>query len=290
MHTISLSQRTLLAGSITVLTLACMCNLGPALVASPTAVPYQYPTAQLQPQPVNPVSLPTTCNPIITATMDVNIRKGPSKAFDSIGVLETGNYMSVAGRSESQYGEWWYVVYPPAAGGYAWVWGDAVSASCIPADLQVVAAPPTPKTQTGGGQTAQATETSLPPPSGGGSWGQTQVDLAVTDIFVDNWPFGEISVRITNNGPGSISNVANNWLECTIVVHPYSGGPQNTIGPISQSLNLSLVPGETKAFGTTYSTDGTTYWYEVTCEIQPAGLADPNLGNNTLYETFPPSP
>jgi hypothetical protein len=201
MNSMSLANRTSLVSLIALITLACMCNLGPSLVAAPTSEPYQYqyPTALLQPQPLNPVTLPTTCNPIITANMNVNIRKGPSKTFDSVGVLDTGNYMSVVGMSESQYGEWWYVAYPPATSGYGWVWGDAVTPSCIPTNLQVIAAPPTPKTQASGGQPPQATETSAPPPAGGGSWGQTQADLAVTDLYPDNWPLGEIFVRVTTS-------------------------------------------------------------------------------------------
>ena len=290
MNSMRLSNRTSLVSLIALITLACMCNLGPSLVAAPTSEPYQYqyPTALLQPQPLNPVTLPTTCNPIITANMNVNIRKGPSKTFDSIGVLDTGNYMSVVGKSESQYGEWWYVAYPPATSGYGWVWGDAVTPSCIPTNLQVIAAPPTPKTQASGGQPPQATETSAPPPAGGGSWGQTQADLAVTDLYPDNWPLGEIFVRVTNNGPSSISNVANNLLQFAIINHPYSGAPQNVTGP-STSINISLAPGETKAYRTYISLDGITYWYEVSCEIVPV-IADPNPGNNTYSETFPPPP
>ncbi len=292
MQTLSSAHRALLVSTLSIIMLACLCYLPPSMMATPISPQYQYPTSQPNPtsllQPINPVSLPTTCTPIITATSNVNIRKGPSKAFDSIDVLEAGNYMSVAGKSESQYGDWWYVYNPSAAGGYAWVWGDAVTAACIPANLQVVAAPPTPKTQANANPPQQATETSAPPPSGGGSWGQTQVDLAVTDLYTDNWPLGEIYIRVTNNGPGSVTNTANNLIQFAIIVHPYSGAPQIVQGP-STTITISLVPGETKAYRTYTSLDGVNNWYEVSAEIVPV-TADPNPGNNQYSETFPPPP
>ncbi len=304
MYAVRLSHRKLLVGAVSVITISCLCYLPPSIMVTPNPAPYQYPTPQpfSGPLPINPVSLPTICEPIITAASNVNIRKGPSKAFDSIDTLETGNYMSVAGTSESQYGVWWYVVYPPAPGGFAWVWGDAVFATCIPVDLPVVAAPSIPKSQananpppkatvtsapppSGGGSRGQTqpTETSAPPPSGGGSWGQTPVDLAVIDLYPEVWPLRELYTRITNNGHGTVVNVAHNVLTA-IIKHPRSGVPVVITGP-NINLTISLVPGETKAYRTYISLDGVNNWYEVTAEILPV-IEDPNPGNNRYSETF----
>ncbi len=278
-----ITPRHLTIGLSALITLACTCNLLSLEWPTPTPPAAVYPV--ISPQPYFTIAAPpyqpppNECQASITANSNVNIRKGPSKAFDIVDTLYAGESAVVVGKSDPQFGEWWYIVKSNAPGGHAWVWGDAVTPSCIPVDLKVVAAPPTPKTL------AQATETSLPPPPGGGSWGQTQVDLAVTDLYPDNWPLGEIYVRITNNGPGSISNVANNLLQFAIIVHPYSGAPQVVQGP-STTVTLSLNPGETKEYRTYISLDGVNNWYDVSCEIVPV-TADPNPGNNTYSENFP---
>jgi hypothetical protein len=288
-------HRPLLIVPMVLITLACTCNMLSMSTATPAPEQGVVPTLAAQPNPtIAPSTQPalqppaTECQPRVTATKNVNVRKGPSTNYDIVDALSAGESAIVEGKSEAQYGEWWYIVKSNAPGGHGWVWGEAVTPSCIPDNLQVVVAPPTPKTQAGGGQPMQATETSLPPPAGGGSWGPTQVDLAVTDLFTDNWPLGEIYVRVTNNGPGSLSDVGNNLLQFAIIVHPYSGAPQNVQGP-STTLTLSLIPGETKAYRTYISVDGVNNWYEISCELVPV-TADPVPGNNTYSEMFPPPP
>lgn len=127
-----------------------------------------------------------------------------------------------------------------------------------------------------------------PPPPGGGFWGVTTADLAVTDLFPDNWPQGRIFVSITNNGPDSLSNIPNNQLSCTVGMHPYSGAPPHASGS-SAPVTLSLVPGQTEAYDTGITVDGATHWYKVTCSIQ-ANFKDPNPSNDSYSETFPPPP
>ena len=55
------------------------------------------------------------------------------------GGLDPGGSAPVSGKSAD--GTWWYIDTP---GGHGWVSGSVVTASCIPASLVVVAAPPTP--------------------------------------------------------------------------------------------------------------------------------------------------
>lgn len=95
-----------------------------------------------------PESLPagaptfTPCVPLVTATVDANVRSGPGTVYDVVGYLPTGGTANIAGRNDAN--TWWYIVFSGGAGGYAWIAGSVVTASCVPAVVQVVAAPPTP--------------------------------------------------------------------------------------------------------------------------------------------------
>ena len=126
------------------------------------------------------------------------------------------------------------------------------------------------------------------PNPGNNSYSRTfpTTDLAVTDLFPP--PPGDIiHTRVTNNGPDTLTN-AQVQLSCTSDVHPYGGGIAFGQAP-SFLINVSLSPGQTGEFSTTISVDLTQNWYEVTCTVQPA-FPDPNPGNNSYSETFPPPP
>jgi hypothetical protein len=124
-------------------------------------------------------------------------------------------------------------------------------------------------------------------PPGGGSWGVLTADLAVTDLFPDNYPQGTVYVRITNNGPGSPSNVTIQ-LSCTCGKNPYNGSPPSANG-YNAPLTISLVPGQTEAYNTGITIDGSINWYEVTCSIQ-VPFKDPQSSNDSYTESIPPPP
>lgn len=84
----------------------------------------------------------TPCTPTAVANSAVNVRSGPGTVYNIVGSLNQGTSATVSGKSSD--GTWWYIDFPAAAGGRAWVSGSVVTASCIPASLVVVAAPPTP--------------------------------------------------------------------------------------------------------------------------------------------------
>ncbi len=84
----------------------------------------------------------TACAPMITANSNVNVRKGPGTVYDAIGNLTTGGTAPVAGRNGDS--TWWYIAFPAGPGGYGWVSGSVVTATCIPTTVAVIAAPPTP--------------------------------------------------------------------------------------------------------------------------------------------------
>lgn len=126
-----------------------------------------------------------------------------------------------------------------------------------------------------------------PPPPGGGSWGILTADLAVTDLFVK--PNTEVWLRITNNGPDSLSNSSINQT-CTMVRTPWGtqtpDATQTNAGPIT----ITAAPGQTQEFNTGFQSFVTTQWkYKVTCTIS-VGFNDPSLTNNTYFEYFPPPP
>ncbi len=81
----------------------------------------------------------TACSPMVVANSAVNVRAGPGTVYDTVGGLNQNGSATVAGKSAD--GTWWYINTP---GGHGWVSASVVTASCIPAALAVVAAPPTP--------------------------------------------------------------------------------------------------------------------------------------------------
>jgi uncharacterized protein YraI len=115
----SAARLTEIAGSVT-----------PTFTASPTVT--FTPTS----------SLPTQCNPLITATVNANVRSGPDTAYDVVGSLSLGQTATIVGRNDAY--TWWYIAYPGASGGHAWIAGSVVSSACVPSVVQVVAAPPLP--------------------------------------------------------------------------------------------------------------------------------------------------
>jgi len=294
------------------LILACTC---PLLQASTwTAGPNQgepggYPTlSPNSPEPERPpthipgttstadaadtVASSTECQPTVTATQSVNVRKGPSKAYDDVGTLTAGQSASVLGRSESQYGEWWYIQYSAAPDGHGWVWGAAVSQNCIPVGLPVVAAAGLPQAQATNTGQAVPTNTEQPPPPGGGSWGvSTTADLEVTDIRTYGWPQGKLVVDVRNNGPDDLYDIPGGQVSCTVETHYYSG--IHPIPPVLESNNSLpnniMTPGTTLEIPTGIQLDGSDKWFTVTCTAQ-ANWEDPVPGNNSRSETFPPPP
>lgn len=86
-----------------------------------------------------PLPTETLCFPNVVAPTPVNVRSGPGTVYDIVGGLDEGKSAKIAGKNAD--GTWWYIEFP---GGHGWVSGTVVNASCVPASLAVVAAPPTP--------------------------------------------------------------------------------------------------------------------------------------------------
>ena len=106
----------------------------------------------------------------------------------------------------------------------------------------------------------------------------TSADLAVTDIFPDSLPQGEVYCRITNNGPDALQN-ATVQLVTLVLYHPLD---MTATSPIN-SISVTLQPGETGVFDTGVTVDTTTHWYEITSQIT-LPLIDPDSSNNSYSE------
>jgi hypothetical protein len=128
------------------------------------------------------------------------------------------------------------------------------------------------------------TPTEQPPP-GGGSWGILTADLAVTDLYPDSLPQGEVYARITNNGPDSLANISVD-LGCSGTGYLNQGGTI-TLATQPQSISVSLDPGQTAAFDTTMSVDTAQATYQLTCSIQ-VGFKDDVTANDSYTEWIPP--
>jgi hypothetical protein len=116
----------------------------------------------------------------------------------------------------------------------------------------------------------------------GNQGGQFTADLAVTDMFAGNQPHGQFFVRITNHGPGTLSNV-NVQVSCSAERSDKSNGNLSSGGNRNFNVKLNMSPGQTREFATGLSLDTNVFDYLVGCEVHP-GFNDPNPGNNVYGE------
>ncbi|MCJ7433938.1 MAG: hypothetical protein MUO77_10660 [Anaerolineales bacterium] len=123
-----------------------------------------------------------------------------------------------------------------------------------------------------------------------GSSVQSGVDLALTDLFSQSLPKGDVYARVTNHGPASLSN-AKVDLKCTVDKTDYSTGVKTSVAKsYPASITLDLKPGQTKSFSTNITVDTSAHWYQFDCNVQVQNSNDPKTGNNSYSETFPPPP
>ncbi len=111
---------------------------GSIVQATPTST--AIPTATSTPTTAAAAAGP--CTPLVTANVVANVRSGPDTVYDIVGSLSQGQTATIVGRNDAY--TWWYIDYAGIAGNHAWISGSVVTASCVPAVVQAVAAPPTP--------------------------------------------------------------------------------------------------------------------------------------------------
>jgi hypothetical protein len=114
-------------------------------------------------------------------------------------------------------------------------------------------------------------------------------DIAVTDIYPDNWPNGKLFARVMNFGPDSISGQTLE-LGCSYIKHEYlPPHGQQTIAVAPALITPTLNKGDTAIYDVHINVQGTQYWYDVTCNVS-VPFNDPNIANNSYNEVFPPPP
>lgn len=77
--------------------------------------------------------------PLARLTTGVNLRSGPGAGYAIVGAGNAGDTFPITGRNQA--GDWWRI---RAATGPAWIYGPYVQLAGPPANVPVVAAPPTP--------------------------------------------------------------------------------------------------------------------------------------------------
>jgi hypothetical protein len=100
-------------------------------------------------------------------------------------------------------------------------------------------------------------------------------DLAPTDIFLDRLHNGNLWVRITNHGPGTIQGRV---AELIIVVDG---------GGLLTNCQLSVAPGQTQTLNTGIVIDAHKRTRDITVTVRVPGMRDARPSNNTYRERVP---
>lgn len=145
-------------------------------------------------------AVPTQCSPLVTANVVANIRSGPDTAYDVVGTLQQGQTAAIAGRNDAS--TWWYIDHPAGSGNHAWIAGSVTTAACLPATVQVVAAPPLP---------TSAPQAAEEPAEESGSSGTPDLVAAGMQYYVVSGKTVHVMVRVTNTGNGKAGGFSVRW-------------------------------------------------------------------------------
>jgi uncharacterized protein YraI len=226
---------------------------------------------------------PTQCSPLVTSTTNANVRSGPGTAYEIVGALPQGQTAIIAGRNDAS--TWWYISYP-SGGSYAWIAGSVVTASCAPAIVQVVAAPPLPTAQPvvagnsssdDSGDEEDSSSDSGSGSEGGGS--SAQPDLVANGMQTAPNPAtqGEVvyvQVRVTNRGDAAAGPFSVQWWA--------------TWAKVGCDWSVtSLAPGASKALSCQYTYSGWNPAYDIKLVVDAGNtVTESNEGNNSKGGTM----
>jgi uncharacterized protein YraI len=228
-------------------------------------------------------AVPTQCNPLVTATVNANLRSGPDTAYDVVGSLTLGQTAAIVGRNDAY--TWWYIDHPGTSGGHAWIAGSVVTSSCVPAVVQVVAAPPLP---------------TVGPVADNSSAGDSEnddngndllivpdlelhlvlvPDLVVTSMVITPNPATQnspisVQVKVKNQGTAPSGNFSVQWWASWAVT------------ACNWSVS-SLAAGDSKDLSCSYTYQGWNNGYAIKAVVDAGGLvAESNEDNNSLADTL----
>jgi hypothetical protein len=211
---------------------------------------------------------------MVTANVNANVRSGPDTAYNVVGSLLPGQAATIVGRNDAY--TWWYIDFPGVAGNHAWIAGSVVTSACVPAVVQVVAAPPLPATPT----VVQAVDNQ----NGGNSLLPLQPlevlpllssDLTIVNMDVPgNTTLGfavDVNIKVKNKGNGDAGNFTVQWwagsqLGCSWSVGALAAGAAKNLNCSYKFPNLGD--------------------YSVKAVVDSgATVAEANENNNTSQET-----
>ncbi len=185
-------------------------------IATPTGAIIVRPTLAATPTTAN-------TNPTVTATVDANVRRGDSTAYDVVGSLLTGNSALILGRSPNG---WYYIQLDNGRRGF--ISPSVVTTSGNLANLQIITPPATPT----------PTFTPTPPPSGNlliNGHATSPADV------ICNVPF-QIQVNVTNNGTARTSGAAVVTMQdFHIASNTLVATQSNTVPPLDPGQNFVVV-------------------------------------------------
>jgi hypothetical protein len=121
------------------------------------------------------------------------------------------------------------------------------------------------------------------PPSGGLS-----ADVRPSDLYADKQPHGTVWVRITNDGPGTLTNKKveiNGWG--TAYLRTTAGGA--SVSYPATDFTLNLAPGQTQTINLGWQIDTSLYKYDLNVIVKVKDFTDPNSSNNGYAESIVPT-
>lgn len=229
-------------------------------------------TATFMPDPAL-TPTPTGCNPLVTATVNANVRSGPGTAYDIVGSLALGQTAAIVGRNDAY--TWWYINYP-STGGYAWIAGSVVTASCVPSIVQVVAAPPLPTVEV---VVADTTSNDSDDSDDAGESTSALPDLAANGMQAAPNPATQgqrvdIQVRVTNRGAAPSGSFTVQWWATHALV-------------ACDWTVSSLAAHASKALSCHYIYQGWNPAYQIKLVVDSGNtVVESNEGNNSQSDTL----
>lgn len=122
-----------------------------------------------------------------------------------------------------------------------------------------------------------------PPPAPSGA------DVHPTDLYADSQPQGVMWVRVTNDGPGTLTNkkveIGGSYQRSTLTYPPSAHG--SSILP--KVFTVNLAPGQTQNINLGWQIDASQYYYDFTVTVTAKDFTDPNSGNNSYSEGVGPA-
>jgi hypothetical protein len=82
---------------------------------------------------------------VVNPQSGINVRQGPGTRYETVGLLQPNQRVTILGQSDTGAGRWWQISFPSAPGNVGWVTSSSqYSTAYNTEDVSVAAAPPPP--------------------------------------------------------------------------------------------------------------------------------------------------